>query len=61
MEVEKMQFITVEQLADIFQVKNETVRKWVKESRVPYFKAGGTIRFDLEQVLECFAKGEVKE
>ncbi len=55
-----MQFITVEQLADIFQVKGETVRGWVKEGHVPYLKAGGTIRFDLEQVLEHFAKGETK-
>lgn len=55
-----MQFVTVEQLADIFQVKGETVRKWVKEGRVPYLKAGGTVRFDLEQVIEHFAKGEMK-
>lgn len=56
-----MQFITVEQLADIFQVKRETVRKWIKDERVPYLKAGGTIRFDLEKLLEHFAKGEGKE
>ena len=43
-------FITVEQLAKLLQVKPSTIRTWVREDKIPHFRFGRVIRFDVEDV-----------
>ncbi len=44
--------LTAEQLAKSLQVHKATVYEWVKAKKVPYYKAGRFIRFNLQEVLE---------
>lgn len=38
------EFYTTRQIAEIFQVTTETVRNWLREGKLPYFKIGGEAR-----------------
>lgn len=45
-----MKAYTKKQVAEYFQVCERTVDEWVRRKRIPFWKIGRTIRFDLEQV-----------
>ena len=44
--------LTAEQLAETLQIDKATVYQWVKAKSVPYYRAGRSIRFNLQEVLE---------
>jgi excisionase family DNA binding protein len=44
--------LTVEQVAQLYQVAERTVNGWVQERRIPFHRAGGAIRFRLDELLE---------
>lgn len=47
-----MQLVTTVQLAQILNVHTNTVRRWVKEDRIPRIKISETdFRFDVEKVI----------
>lgn len=41
---------TTAQVAERFMVSQETVRRWVRSGRIPSFRAGLLLRFDLDEV-----------
>lgn len=44
--------LTAEQLAEILQIKAETVRRMTRAGTIPYHRlTGGTIRYHLEEIL----------
>ncbi|HET9531604.1 MAG TPA: helix-turn-helix domain-containing protein [Blastocatellia bacterium] len=46
------QMLTVEQVAELYQVAERTVNGWVQERRIPFHRAGGAVRFRLDELLE---------
>ena len=46
---------TTAQVAQRFVVSPETVRRWARSGRVPAFRAGFLLRFDLQEV-EAFVR-----
>jgi len=42
----------VHDLADILQLDEGTIRRYVRRNHIPYFKIGMTIRFDPDQVAD---------
>ncbi len=44
---------TTAQVAERFRVSGETVRRWVRSGRVPSFRAGLLLRFDLDEVEQA--------
>ena len=48
--------MTVEQLAEHYDVSKATVYEWVKSKSIPYYQAGRFIRFNLQEVLESQRK-----
>jgi excisionase family DNA binding protein len=53
--------LTPIQLAEFLKVKLSTVYKWTHCGYVPFYKIGGSIRFDIEEIQKwlrkCFRKG----
>ena len=46
------QFLTVEEVAEMFQVKRGTVDGWVSAGIIPYRKVAGSTRFLLSELVE---------
>jgi excisionase family DNA binding protein len=44
------EFLTADELAELFDVKKQTVWRWVRQGKVPYFKVGGSLRFNTEDI-----------
>lgn len=43
--------IKIEQLAELLQVSDSTLRRWLKEG-LPHYRVGNVLRFDLAAVKE---------
>lgn len=46
------QMLTVKQVAALYQVSESTVNGWVQGGRIPHHKAGGSVRFRLDELME---------
>jgi excisionase family DNA binding protein len=47
-----MTLVSADRLAEILSVKKSSVWRWVREGRIPYYRASKkTIRFDVGKVL----------
>jgi excisionase family DNA binding protein len=51
--------LTVDQVANWFQVKPRTIYQWVHEGYIPVIKLGTLVRFDRASVVEWLKKREV--
>ncbi len=52
---------TAPELAGICKVSRRSVDNWIKTRRVPFLKIGGSIRFNVAEVMAALAKFTVKE
>jgi len=46
------EYLTVDQVAALFDVTSRTIRSWMRQRLIPYFKIGRTIRFRRQNVYE---------
>ena len=44
---------TTSQVAELFAVSAQSVRRWARSGRVPAYRAGGQFRFDLNEVEDA--------
>lgn len=49
-------FLTVEEVAELLNVADKTVRKYVWERSIPYSKIGGHVRFNEQKLLDWIAE-----
>ena len=52
--------VTIDVVADHFSVSISTIRKWLRENRIPkstYMKIGSTYRFDLANMTNAMLGG----
>lgn len=52
-------FMTVNEVAQLLNVAEKTIRKYVFERSIPYFKIGGHVRFDQQKIIEWIKEREV--
>ncbi len=52
-------FLTVEEVAALLNVAEKTVRKYVYERTIPYYKIGGHVRFNEQKLLDWIAEKEM--
>ena len=52
--------ISAERLAAIVGVGTQTVWRWSRENRVPCYRVGRTLRFDLNEVLQTLKRSTLK-
>ncbi len=45
--------LTVEEAADLLQVKVKTIYSWAESGKIPSFKAGTCLRFERRELLEA--------
>lgn len=56
-----MELLTTEEVASKLHLSNNTIRKMVKEGRLPVIKIGGAVRYALEDVEMLLAPVEKKD
>ena len=52
--------LTIDQLADILQIKKATIYSWTFAKNIPHFKIGGALRFR-EREIEKWIDGQREE
>jgi excisionase family DNA binding protein len=53
--------ISINELAKELKVPKATIYQWVHRKKIPHFKAGRALRFDLNEVLHNFKKCQAKK
>lgn len=59
MQVEK--WVNLEDVAEHLSLSQDTVRTWIKEGKLPAYKAGKRYKFKISEVDEWVRTGKIKE
>ena len=58
-EVEK--WVNLEDVAEHLSVSKDTVRVWMKEGKLPVYRAGKRYKFKISEVDEWLRKGKIQD
>lgn len=58
-EVEK--WVNLEDVAEHLSVSKDTVRTWMKEGKLPVYRAGKRYKFKISEVDEWLRKGKIQD
>lgn len=59
MAVEK--WVNLEDIADYLSVSTDTVRAWIKDGKLPYYRAGKRYKFKISEVDTWLKAGKITE
>ena len=59
MQVEK--WVNLEDVAKHLSISQDTVRTWIKEGKLPYYRAGKTYKFKISEIDEWVREGKIQE
>ena len=59
MQVEK--WVNLEDVAEHMSLSQDTVRTWIKEGKLPAYKAGKRYKFKISEVDEWVRTGRIKD
>ena len=59
MQVEK--WVNLEDVAEHLSLSQDTVRTWIKDGKLPAYKAGKRYKFKISEVDEWVRTGRIKE
>lgn len=48
-------YLTVEEVAEKLQLQASTIRKWIRQGKLPFYKIGSKVRFRAEEI-DLFAQ-----
>lgn len=54
-------WVNLEDVADHLSISQDTVRTWIKEGKLPSYKAGKRYKFKLSEVDEWVRDGKITE
>lgn len=52
-QIDTSQPLTKDEICKIFRISGRTLGNWMRKGKIPYIKAGGTVRFIYSDVLEA--------
>ena len=59
MQVEKC--VNLEDVAKHLSISQDKVRTWIKEGKLPYYRAGKRYKFKISEIDECVREGKIQE
>lgn len=59
MTVEK--WVNLKDIAEHLSISQDTVRTWIKEGKLPYYKAGKSYKFKISEVDEWVREGRIQD
>jgi excisionase family DNA binding protein len=54
-------WVNLEDIAEHLSVSMDTIRTWIKEGKLPVYRAGKQYKFKISEVDEWVRKGLIKE
>lgn len=58
---DKEKWVNLEDVADHLSVSKDTIRIWIKDGKLPFYKAGKMYKFKISEVDEWVRKGRITE
>ena len=59
MNVEK--WVNLEDVADYLSLSKDTIRQWIKEGKLPVYRAGKRYKFKISEIDEWVREGKIVE
>lgn len=61
--VEQMpeKWVNLEDIAEHLSVSNDTVRTWIKNGKLPFYRAGKRYKFKISEVDEWLRSGKITD
>ena len=59
MELEK--WVNLEDIADYLSVSKDTIRAWIKDEKIPFYKAGKLYKFKISEIDDYVRNGKITE
>lgn len=54
-------WVNLEDIAEHLSVSTDTVRNWIKDGKLPYYRAGKRYKFKISEVDEWLRNGKISE
>ena len=54
-------WVNLEDIAEHLSLSEDTVRTWVKEGKLPFYRAGKRYKFKISEVDKWVREGKIKE
>lgn len=59
MPIEK--WVNLEDVADYLSVSKDTIRAWIKDEKIPFYKAGKRYKFKISEIDDYVRNGRITE
>ena len=60
-EITVEKWVNLKDIAEHLSISQDTVRTWIKEGKLPYYKAGRNYKFKISEVDEWVRKGRIQD
>lgn len=54
-------WVNLEDIADYLSVSKDTIRAWMKDGKIPFYRAGKRYKFKISEVDRWVREGRIKE
>ncbi len=54
------QLLTPDELAGLFKISKSSVRRLIDKRQIPFFKVGGSLRFDMNDILSYLQQKRIE-
>lgn len=54
-------WVNLEDVADYLSVSKDTIRAWIKDEKIPFYKAGKRYKFKISEIDDYVRTGKIKE
>jgi excisionase family DNA binding protein len=58
--VKNLNLLSIKDLSKVFNISQATAYRIVESRKIPFYKIGGTIRFDEKDILAYLAKNRIE-
>lgn len=60
-EITVEKWVNLKDIAEHLSISQDTVRNWIKEGKLPFYKAGKSYKFKISEVDEWVREGRIQE
>ena len=54
-------WVNLEDVAEYLRVSKDTIRAWIRENKVPFYKAGKRYKFKISEIDDYVRNGKIAE
>ena len=54
-------WVNLEDVADYLSVSKDTIRAWIRENKIPFYKAGKRYKFKISEIDDYVRNGKIAE